>query len=110
MLDHVYKSVACEGKFNINFNHSNIVVSSGDFEWWDIQSMLKFYQLINDAPKKLFKQKTHAQIENLLDRFYNVSKTKIYEQKNLHEPLMKQYNVKIMGHYDITSKTIYNSW
>lgn len=109
-LETLYQRASTVGASDLRFSHANTVIQSGDFEWWDMQTMLYLYQQITATPTHVFKDKSYSQIEKIVNQLFNISKKRIDQQKVLHEPLMSKYSTRITGYYDTSTKTTYSYW
>lgn len=110
-LESLYRIAAEEGHSNPMFDFlRSEIVQSGNFGWWDMQILRRLYESINNAPPGLFKNKSKDEIEKLINRFVNINRKRIEHQKSLHDPLINKYQIRLIGHYDQSNRTMYDNW
>ena len=100
-LEDLYQQAASGDKNHKHFYSSNIIVQNKDMDWWDLQTIYYLYVLINDTPNYIFRNKSYEQISELVERLYRVSEKRLERQREIHQPLTDQYNVRFIGHYNL---------
>jgi hypothetical protein len=107
-LDTFYKDAANNGQTNPLYTCSeSVIIKNSHLDWWDILTLHHFYGLVSSTPYLLFENKTRDQIEKIVNRLFKISVAKIQGQKILHEPLINQYNVRLLNFYDSNNRRIW---